>query len=42
MPFPFITAEDQAIALKYIADNKIPESRLWINGAVLIIKDAEE
>jgi len=40
MTFPFVTAEEQKAALKYIADNNIPESRIWIDGAVLRIKDA--
>ena len=42
MELPYSTTEDQKAALKYIADNKIPESRLWIDGAVIRIKDEDE
>jgi len=42
MEFPYLTAEEQAAAMKYVKDNNIPESQLWIDGAVLRIKDAEE
>jgi len=42
MEFQYVTAEEQEAAMKYVKDNNIPESLLWVDGAVLRIKNAEE